>query len=182
MKVRPGHLAPAVLFCAAAAAAGPAWAQQARQPQSAQPPGQGAPTPAAPSAVAIDDLMVAKLVWTSLVALDQANKTGNYSVLRDLGAPSFQTNNSAATLGGIFEALRARQVDLSNTLLVAPTYDFPPGLVQGGLLRARGVFPLRPNGISFDLLFQNISGQWRLFGIAVAPTVAAPTQPAATRR
>jgi hypothetical protein len=127
-------------------------------------------------------MMVAKLIWSSLAALDHANRTGNYSVLRDLGAPSFQTNNSAATLAGIFEALRRQQVDLSNVLVVAPTYDFPPGLVDGGLLRTRGVFPLRPTSISFDLLFQNVQGQWRLFGIAVAPTVAQATQPAPARR
>ena len=117
-----------------------------------------------------------------MAALDQANQTGNYSVLRDLGAPSFQTNNSAATLGGIFQTLRNQQIDLGYTLVVAPAFQFPPAIVQGGLLRVRGTFPLRPNAIGFDLLFQNISGQWRIFGIAVAPIVAQPQQSGSTRR
>ncbi|MDB5692728.1 MAG: hypothetical protein JWO81_1791, partial [Alphaproteobacteria bacterium] len=85
----------------------------------------------------------------------------------DLGSPSFQTNNSAATLGGIFQALRAQRIDLGNTLVVVPAYQ--EGIVQNNLLRIRGSFPLRPAQIGFDLLFQNINGQWRLFGIAVAP-------------
>jgi hypothetical protein len=46
------------------------------------------------------------------------------------------------------------------------------------MLRLTGFFPTRPQQINFDLLFQNVAGQWRLFGISVAtPQVAA--QPAA---
>jgi hypothetical protein len=138
--------------------------------------------PAASQAGVPDPIVINKLVWSAMAALDQANQTGNYSVLRDLGAPSFQTNNSAATLGGIFQAIRNQQVDLGYTLLVAPTYQFPPTVVQSGLLRVRGTFPLRPAAIGFDLLFQNISGQWRIFGIAVAPIVAQQPQSGSTRR
>ena len=126
---------------------------------------------AAPQAAAPDNLTVAKLVWSAMAALDHANRTGNYSVLRDLGAPGFQDNNTAATLGGIFEQIRRQRVDLSNTLIVAPTFEIPPTIVQGGLLRARGTFLLRPTAIGFDLLFQNVGGEWKIFGIAVVPLV-----------
>ncbi|HEX8571412.1 MAG TPA: hypothetical protein VF759_01530 [Allosphingosinicella sp.] len=138
--------------------------------------------PAQAQSAVPDPIVINKLVWSSMAALDQANQTGNYSVLRDLGAPSFQSNNSAATLGGIFQALRNQQVDLGYTLLVAPSFQFPPTIVQGGLLRIRGTFPLRPAAIGFDLLFQNISGQWRIFGIAVAPIVTQAPQSGSTRR
>jgi hypothetical protein len=124
----------------------------------------------------VDPIVVNKVVWSTLAALDHANQTGNYSVLRDLGAPSFQAANSAATLGGIFEAIRNRRVDLANTLLMAPTYEFPPAVVGAGVLRAKGVFPLRPTAIAFDLMYENIGGSWRLLGISVAPAQA-PAQP-----
>jgi hypothetical protein len=110
-----------------------------------------------------------KLIWSAMAALDHANQTGNYSVLRDLGAPSFQANNSAATLAGIFQSLRNQRVDVSNALVVTPAFEIPPVINENGLLRARGSFPLRPNAVGFDLLFQNIGGQWRIFGIAVVP-------------
>ncbi|MEA3066293.1 MAG: hypothetical protein QOJ27_2754 [Sphingomonadales bacterium] len=171
-KVGPGLIAPARLFFVACLAAAVA-------PAVAQTP---VTAPAASQAGVPDPIVINKLVWSAMAALDQANQTGNYSVLRDLGAPSFQTNNSAATLGGIFQAIRNQQVDLGYTLVVAPTYQFPPAIVQGGLLRVRGTFPLRPATIGFDLLFQNISGQWRIFGIAVAPIVAQPPQSGSTRR
>lgn len=175
-RIGPGLRAPARLFYATALAA--AAVPAAAQPAAAQPqPSAPAPTVAPP-----DALTVLKLVWSSMAALDHANQTGNYSVLRDLGAPSFQTNNSAATLGGIFQGLRAQQVDLGNALIVTPAYDFPPAIIQGGLLRVRGTFPLRPNAIGFDLLFQNVSGQWRLFGIAAVPLVAQQPQSVPPRR
>jgi hypothetical protein len=45
------------------------------------------------------------------------------------------------------------------------------------MLRLTGFFPTRPLQINFDLLFQNVGGQWRLFGISVAtPQVAAQPQ------
>lgn len=134
------------------------------------------------AAAAPDSTTVLKLVWSVMAAVDHANQTGNYSVLRDLGAPSFQGNNNAATLAGVFAAIRAQRVDLSNALVVTPNYDFAPSIVDGGLLRVRGSFPFRPNPIGFDLLFQNVSGSWRLFGIAVAPLAAARPQPSPTRR
>lgn len=175
--VGPGLITPARLILAGclAAAASPAPAQRLPAPTPT-------PAPAQAQAAVPDPIVINKLVWSAMAALDQANQTGNYSVLRDLGAPSFQTNNSAATLGGIFQALRNQQVDLGYTLLVAPTFQFPPAIVQGGLLRIRGTFPLRPAAIAFDLLFQNISGQWRIFGIAVAPIVTQTPQSGSTRR
>ena len=44
------------------------------------------------------------------------------------------------------------------------------------MLRLTGAFPTRPLQINFDLLFQNVGGQWRLFGISVA-TPQVPAQP-----
>jgi len=144
---------------------------------------QAAPAPApAQQPGPPDSLVINKLVWSAMAAVDQANQTGNYSVLRDLGAPSFQAQNSAATLAQVFANLRAQNVDLSYTLALIPTFQFPPAIQQGGLLRIRGIFPLRPTTIGFDLLYQNVGGQWRIFGIAVIPLVARTQQPVPTKR
>jgi hypothetical protein len=149
---------------------GPVYAQGRSQPQPQV--AASAPTVGVP-----DSLTVAKLVWSTMAAVDHANATGNYSVLRDLGAPSFQANNNAATLAGIFQNIRIQRLDLSNTLLVTPTFDIGPQ-IEGGMLRMRGAFPLRPTGVAFDLLFQPLAGRWALFGIAIAPVAnVAPVQP-----
>ena len=149
----------------------PAAAQQPRpaQPQTVRPQQNPAAAP--------DIYTVTRLVWSAMAAVDHANRTGNYSVLRDLGSPGFQANQTAASLGSIFETLRRQQVDLSYTLNVAPIYDFAPTIQPDGMLRARGRFPLRPTSVAFDLLFENVQGQWRIFGIAVAPMAETPPAP-----
>ena len=147
---------------------GPADAQAQSQSKAVQ-------QPALP-----DPLTVSKLIWSTLAAVDHANVTGNYSVLRDLGAPSFQANNNAASLGQVFQGIRNQRIDLANVLLVTPNYEIPPTLIEGGLLRVRGVFPLRPTAIGFDLLYQPVGGRWALFGVSVAPI--SPTSPSQGQR
>lgn len=134
------------------------------------------------TAVSAPDIQtVNKLVWSTLTAIDHGNLTGNYSVLRDLGAPAFQANNNAASLAGVFASVRNQRVDLSNTLLLAPTYEFAPGMING-LLRVRGAFALRPTAIRFDLLYAFVAGRWQLFGVAVIPVAMPTTQAAPPRR
>lgn len=153
---------------------------------------QTVPPPAAPAAVSApamasgqpgvpDSTMLYKLIWSAMAAVDQANQTGNYSVLRDLGAPGFQTGNSDATLAQIFTSIRNQNIDLGYTLVVTPVFQFPPAILNG-LLRIRGVFPLRPTPIGFDLLYQNVGGQWRIYGIAVIPLIPQTKQPGPTSR
>lgn len=102
-----------------------------------------------------------------MIAIQVANDSGNYSTLRDWGAPSFKQSNSTRELAEIFSGLREANIDLSMTLLIEPVYTIKPQLRDDGLLRMRGQFPLRPKTINFDLLFQPIMGRWRLIGVAV---------------
>ena len=84
------------------------------------------PSQAQPSQVPVpDSLELNKLVWSTMAAIDHANLAGNYSVLRDLSAPNFQILNDSAKLASIFASLRASGIDLSNALLLAPTFSAP---------------------------------------------------------
>ena len=150
-----GLRAPALLFLAGLIAV-PALAQTQSRPARAA----AAPVP--------DELTLSKLLWSTMAAVDQANKTGNYSVLRDLGSTGFQANNNAASLAGVFAAIRTQRIDLSNTLLLAPTYEFRPAMIEPGILRMRGRFPLRPTAIGFDLIYEWQDG-WRLHGVSIVP-------------
>ncbi len=137
---------------------------------AAQPPASNVPVPG--------ELELAKLVWSTMAAVDHANQAGNYSVLRDLSAPGFQANNDSAKLASVFANLRAQNLDLSNTLLLAPTYSGPPRFVQPGIIEVRGFFGLRPTAIAFQLYYQWIGGKWRLFGVSIAPSQISTQQPA----
>jgi hypothetical protein len=152
------------MSCLAAAPDGAAAQVATPPPLSAQPvPG---------------DLELAKLVWTTMAAVDHANLSGNYSVLRDLSAPGFQSANDAARLTQIFAGLRASGTDLSNTLLLGPTWAAAPMIAPGGLLRLQGYFGLRPTAIAFDLSYQWVGGKWRLIGVSIAPRSIAINEPA----
>jgi hypothetical protein len=132
--------------------------------------------PQAPKPAQIDRNGVMILIRSSLLALDQANKTGNYTVLRDLGAPGFQTN-SAARLGEIFAKLRNDNLDLSGVAVIDPQLNLLPQIEANGLMHMAGFFPSVPSQVNFDLLFAPVSGQWRLFGISVAIGQSGPAAP-----
>lgn len=161
----PGRLAPAFLLALAAPLA-PALAQ-------------GQPTVTVPPAVrpVPDQLEMSKLIWSSILAVDHANRSGNYSVLRDLGSQGFQINNDAARLSQIFAGLRESRIDLSNALLVPPTYLEAPRQIQPDVFQVKGVFQLRPVSIQFDLYYQWEQGRWKLFGVDLQPLQMIPAMP-----
>ena len=134
-------------------------------------PAEGAGDEAA-SPVAIEQVLY--LIRSTLLTLNDANRSGNYSVLRDLAAPDFQAKNTAADLAQIFSDLRRRNFDLYSAALLAPQLTAAPALDPEGKLRLTGFFPTRPLQISFDLLYQTVGGQWRLFGISIATPTAPP--------
>ncbi len=106
------------------------------------------------------------LVRTTIIALDQANRTGNYTVFRDLGTPGFQKSNTAAKLASIFATLRAKNLNLGPVVMIAPKFTKKPALNKQGMLQLTGYFPTRPLRINFDLLYRWAGNRWSLFGIA----------------
>ena len=131
---------------------------------------------AAPKPAQIDRNGVLILIRSALIALDQGNKTGNYTVLRDLGAPGFQAN-TAARLAEIFAVQRRDNVDLSGVAVLDPQLTVLPQIESNGMLRMAGFFPSVPTQVNFELVYAPVSGQWRLFGISVNIGQVAPAAP-----
>lgn len=152
----------------------PAGDEQAAAPATAP---QAAPQPANAQSVTVPpNEILLMLVRTSLIALNQANQTGNYSTLRDLGSPALQASNTAATLAVAFTKLREQNVDLSPVAVISPQLTEPAAITPQGLLSVAGVFPTQPMQIKFQTVFQPVNGKWRLFGMSVdaVPAAAAP--------
>ena len=110
------------------------------------------------------------LVRSTLSALNDANRTGNYTVLRDLSAPSFQAAHSPADLAQIFADLRRNQIDLAAAALIAPKVNPSPPTENGRPLQLTGHLATEPRRIVFDLRFEPIGGHWRLSGLSVGTT------------
>ena len=141
------------------------------QPQGQQVPVQPLPMPNG------DWMMM--MILSSVVALNQANATGNYSVLHAMAAPGFQQANPPERLAEIFSKLRSRNLDLTPVLLYQPKLYRKPEMSAQGMLRITGFFPTKPERVNFDLIYQPVEGRWRLFGISVttAPAQAASPVP-----
>ena len=132
--------------------------------------------PQAPQPADIDRNGVLILVRSAILALDQANKTGNYTVLRDLGAPGFQAN-SAARLGEIFARHRADNIDLGGIAVLEPQLTLLPQIEPSGMLHMAGFFPSVPMQVNFELLYAPVDRQWKLFGISVNVGRGGPQAP-----
>ncbi len=155
-----------------------ALAEQANSKHSPQ-----APAKAQASASQIpDDQHLIVLITSTLLALNQANLTGNYSVFRELGAPGFQLSNSAARLSDAFADLRHRNFDLSPIAVLQPRLVRRPEITSNGMLRLSGFFPTVPERLNFDLIYQRVDDRWLLFGIAANTTPVQPAQAQIERR
>ena len=119
-----------------------------------------------PQQVTITIVTLAALIKGTVTALDQANLTGNYSVLRDLGTPAFREKFDQAALTEAFAELKARKLDLSQALLVNPNVTRRPEFKNGEMILT-GYFPAEPLNITFDLRFAQLDGVWRLAWIGV---------------
>ncbi len=155
----------------------PLVAQPATSQPAPAPPRSNTQKDAAPQKLPVDLSQALYLIRSTLLTLNDANRSGNYTVLRDLAAPAFQARNSAADLALNFVDLRQRRFDLFAAALMAPTMTAQPQLDANGMLRLTGFFPTQPLQINFDLLFQNVEGRWLLFGISIGTPMAPPSPP-----
>lgn len=115
------------------------------------------------------------LVRSTLMALGDANRTGNYSVLRDLACPAFQARTTTADLAIAFADLRRSGADIALAALLLPELAAAPAVGADGRLAVKGTLALKPRRLEFDLAFEPVAGHWRLSGIAIAlaPQIAA---------
>jgi hypothetical protein len=132
------------------------------------------------------------LIRTSLLTINDAILTGNFTVLRDRVAPSVRDQNAAPQLYRAFARLIEQKVDLRATSVLAPEMTDVPAIDDNGRLNLKGVFRA-PDGtrLSFHLLFEKVRGQWLLYGASVntvpatnlsaAPPTGTTPQPAARR-
>lgn len=130
---------------------------------------------AQPQVVMPDAEKIVLLLRTTLITLNDAIQTGNYTVLRDRGAPGFRDANSAARLSQSFSDIASKGIDLSVVTVMAPQLTEPPDLdQQKGMLHLKGYFPSKPVQINFEVLYQAVAGHWQLFGLSVQPGAPVP--------
>jgi len=132
-----------------------------------QPPPQSFRSLPKPSADKVSGPEISMLIRTTLVALQQANVTGNYTVFRDLGSNSFRTINNPVRLGNIYGKLRESGLDMSPVVLLDPLLTKAPVIDGNQVLIIEGYFPTEPLNIIFKMGFRFEFGAWRLLSLSV---------------
>jgi hypothetical protein len=113
-----------------------------------------------------DQRFIHSLVKTTLVAVNQGNLTGNYTVLQGLGNDAFHENYTSADLALIFNDLRQANIDFGIIVEYLPVFTQIPTITPDNVIRTQGYFPTSPI-IEFDILFRLVGSRYRIDSIAV---------------
>jgi len=112
-----------------------------------------------------DKDMAVSLIYEAIIAVNNASQTGNFSVLRDLGAPEFQLKYTVEDLAQTFRALREKKIDLRPTVLLKPVIRQSQYIKSKSLFRMKGFMPTRPVRLHFEIHYQYVDKNWRLYAL-----------------
>lgn len=113
-------------------------------------------------------LLAQHQVQSAVLALHQANITGNYSVLRELAHKDVQSKLSAADYAIAFRKIRAAHLDLSSVLDERMNFFSQPRIIAHKSLWAEGWFRSRSGWIEFNVILLRDANRWRLVNVSVA--------------
>lgn len=107
------------------------------------------------------------LVRASLLTLNDAMSSGNFSVLRDLIAPSVREQNTAGRLYQTFSGLIAKGLDLRAVAIEVPKLTHPPQIGSDGRLRVGGYYTGRSVNAKFDITYEKVNARWQMYGLSL---------------
>lgn len=130
--------------------------------------------PGPANGVPSDHLQV-RLIQNALIALNHAQLTGNYTVLRDFCSPQMREQHKASDLSRAFGNAHDRNRDMSLVMEMKPMLSQRPTFSADGRLRLVGYFPTHPLVLHFDLVFlKTDTSDWSIDGIVVRTEQARP--------
>lgn len=116
--------------------------------------------------IAFDAAKAAMLAQSVIMAIQHANQTGNYSVLRDLGTPAFRGRFPEARLSILFKNIRNLGVNLSAIMTHLQLLN-SSGLIAPDRLYVAGEMSAPALQVRFELLFVITGGVWHIEGLAI---------------
>jgi hypothetical protein len=107
------------------------------------------------------------LVKTTLLSLNDAVVTGDYSVFHAKLSKPFRQQFTQDKIAQTFAPFAEKAVDIGIISAFTPTYGPAPSIDGEGRLLVKGYFPTEPSHCYFDLKFIQGEGNWKLVGINV---------------
>ena len=109
------------------------------------------------------------LIRTTLMTFNDANMTGNYSVLLAKAAKQFQEKISPEKMAAGFEVFRTKELFFEG--VVTAEYDSEEkAKLEGGELALAGVFKMDNIQVKYRLTFVENAKVWKFIGIDVDAT------------
>jgi hypothetical protein len=113
-----------------------------------------------------DDYEQEILIKATLMTFNDANLTGNYTVLHDKAATPFRKQLPPDKLADAFKEFRDRKVNIES--IVADDIDAgSEAQIDNGVLILKGRFKDDTRRIRYDLKFIREDNSWKLVGINV---------------
>ena len=101
------------------------------------------------------------LIKTYLLSLNDANVTGNYTVLQAKLAKPFRDQFSPDRLKQVFKAFADKKIDFGLIAAKPPVASSPATIDNRGALLLRGYFDTRPSRVIYELDFLPSEGEWK---------------------
>ena len=107
------------------------------------------------------------LVKASLLSLNDAVVTGNYTVFHAKLSKPFRQQFTPERLQETFKDFAAKDIDFDIIAAYKPVYEPEPRVDDAGKLLVKGWFPTEPARVVYDLEFIPSDGEWKLIRIKV---------------
>lgn len=115
------------------------------------------------------------LIKTTLLTFNDANLTGNYTVLHAKLAKAFRDKITPDGLKAAFKSFADQKADMSLVAAMRPVSSSEPAInATRGSLELRGYFDTKPSRVTYELHFLPSEGQWRpaLIDVRIRPQTA----------
>lgn len=107
------------------------------------------------------------LIISTLLTFNDANLTGNYSVLRARASQQFQEQVSLKQLEQEFDAFRKNAVNIAPVAISELVPDDDGAIDKKGILRLSGYFDLPDMRVIYVLKYIQNGGDWKLLSLDV---------------
>ena len=106
------------------------------------------------------------LIKGILMTFNDANITGNYTILHARMAKPFRDEFAPERLAGIFKAFRDQKSNFAIIVTLPPIANEPPS-VEKGVLKLYGHFATTPSRVNYFLEFMGSEGEWKASRVEV---------------
>jgi hypothetical protein len=107
------------------------------------------------------------LIKTTLLSFNDANVTGNYTVLHAKASKPFRDQFPPEKMKQVFNDFAAKHIDIAYVAAMAPVPDADASINDNGILALNGHFETKPKILRYSLGFIMSDGEWKPIKISV---------------